>query len=131
MLSEMIRKLRENSGLTQQQVADVLNIDRSTYAYYEIGKTSPSINTMRKLTKMFNVSYETLIDGDERSSKFSDAKYHYSTGNSQSEQIYSLSKQEMEILLYFRLMDDAERTDLQSELAGKNKEKEKDKDQRK
>ena len=33
--------LRQERGLTQQQVADALGISRSAYAYYEIGGSEP------------------------------------------------------------------------------------------
>ena len=49
MLATHLRLLREKNGLTQKQVADMLNIDRSTYAYYESGKTRPDILTIAKL----------------------------------------------------------------------------------
>ena len=35
--------LRQERGLTQQQVADALGISRSAYAYYEIGGSEPSL----------------------------------------------------------------------------------------
>ena len=64
-IARNIKKLRENSGYTQQQVADVLNVDRSTYAYYELGKILPSIETIYSLSRVFNVHYSELL-GDER-----------------------------------------------------------------
>jgi len=42
----IIRNLRKERGLTQRQVADYLQIDRSTYAYYESGRTRTNIDVM-------------------------------------------------------------------------------------
>ena len=50
--------------MTQQQVADTLNIDRSTYSYYETGKTEPNMDTIIKLAKIFDVNVGTLLTGD-------------------------------------------------------------------
>lgn len=56
MLATHLRLLREKNGLTQKQVADMLNIDRSTYAYYESGKTRPDILTIAKLARLYRIS---------------------------------------------------------------------------
>ena len=55
MLNQRLKHFRTTSGLTQQQVADVLGLDRSTYAYYESGKTTPDIKSVNKLLKIFNI----------------------------------------------------------------------------
>ena len=105
LLSRILKNLRENCGFTQQQVANILNIDRSTYAYYETGKTVPDINTVIKLSKIFNVSYTEMFEYEEKKyySKFSDIssvgkdmllKY----GRKGNYQIYDLSKDEQKVL---------------------------------
>ena len=66
MLAQTLKKLRENCGYTQQQVADALNLERSTYTYYETGKTTPDINTIVKLARIFNVSYIDIFEQEER-----------------------------------------------------------------
>ena len=60
-----LRKHRIRLGLTQQQVAEKINVDRSTYSYYELGRTTPSIETLYELTKLFGVSADELIKKDE------------------------------------------------------------------
>ena len=49
MISYWLKYYRHECGLTQQQVADRLKIERSTYTYYETGKTKPDINTLIKM----------------------------------------------------------------------------------
>ena len=60
-MHEIIRKLREEKGLTQQQVADHLQIDRSTYAHYESGRTWINIDVIIKLAHFYQVRYATLL----------------------------------------------------------------------
>ena len=55
-LGENLRFIRENLDLTQEDLARILFIDRSTYAYYETGKTLPSIFYLIKLSE----TYESL-----------------------------------------------------------------------
>ncbi len=63
MISYWLKYYRHECGLTQQQVADRLKIERSTYTYYETGKTKPDINTLIKIAKVYNISYTKLLEG--------------------------------------------------------------------
>ena len=54
--------LRQERGLTQQQVADALGISRSAYAYYEIGGSEPSLSVLWELAQYFQVSADSLLD---------------------------------------------------------------------
>lgn len=74
-LSQRLKRLRNYNEFTQQQVADALNIDRSTYAYYETGKTEPNMETTIKLAKLFKVSISELLTGesDEPSAALEDS----------------------------------------------------------
>lgn len=65
VMGERLRAQRKMLGLTQQEVAEQLNIDRSTYSYYELGRTAPSIETLYELTLLFGVSADELIKKDE------------------------------------------------------------------
>jgi len=60
-MRDALRKLRKEKGLTQQQVADYLNLDRSTYAYYESGRTKASVDVIVKLAHLYQVRYATLL----------------------------------------------------------------------
>ena len=60
-----IRDLRKEKGLTQQQLADHLSIDRSTYAYYESGRTRLNIDIVVKLAHFYQASYATIIGRPE------------------------------------------------------------------
>ena len=59
-----IQKMRKANGLTQQQVADFLHLDRSTYAYYESGRTKINIDILIRLSNFFQISLATLV-GEE------------------------------------------------------------------
>lgn len=53
---------RKLSGLTQQQVADQLYLSRSTYTKYENGVSEPSLSVLCKITDLFQVDYNTLLN---------------------------------------------------------------------
>ena len=68
-IKDNLRKFRkEKMGYTQQQVADYLKISRSTYTYYETGKTEPDLESIQKLAKLFDVTVGELL-GSEPSPK--------------------------------------------------------------
>lgn len=56
-----IKQLRKSNHLTQVEVAQYLKIDRSTYAYYEIGKTVPTIYTIQKIADFYEVPFDSLL----------------------------------------------------------------------
>lgn len=67
-LGNLLKIYRKNSLLTQQQVADALNINRTTYTYYETGKTEPSIDTLHKLIKI-SVSHMMIYYHQKRTQR--------------------------------------------------------------
>ena len=58
MLCERLKEKRKRANLTQEKVAQILGISRSTYAYYETGKNEPDLKALIKLADL----YETSID---------------------------------------------------------------------
>lgn len=107
-LSKKLRDLREKCGYTQQQIANVLNIDRSTYSYYETGKTSPDIPSLIVLANVFSVSIEELLGQEEQAplalhdsgSPKKASKLDKNFAN--DSHIYDLTKNEKQLICYFR-----------------------------
>lgn len=63
-MAKTLRKLRLKAGYTQQNIADALNINRSTYTYYETGKTTPDLHTLSMLAKMYGVSAVVFLEDE-------------------------------------------------------------------
>lgn len=61
-LVENLINLRKKENLTQQQVADYLNLDRSSYCNYENGKFEPTLSTLKKLCQLYNIDFNTLLN---------------------------------------------------------------------
>ncbi len=59
---EGIRKARKSHHLTQEQLAKALNVSKSTIANYENGKTIPSMETVIKLSMIFGITTDELLD---------------------------------------------------------------------
>ena len=60
-LSVTLRRLRKAIGLTQAEVAELLHVDRTSYAYYESGRTQPKNNTLIRIAYLYNISTDALL----------------------------------------------------------------------
>lgn len=52
---------RKINGLTQQQVADYLAVNRTTYTKYETGDTEPCFFILRKIVELYNVDFNKIF----------------------------------------------------------------------
>ena len=66
IVSSSIKKLREEKGMTQDELAEKLNVTRQAVSNWETGKTQPDIETLTRLAEIFDVSVERIIYGSER-----------------------------------------------------------------
>lgn len=57
-----LKSVRKECGLTQKQVAQYLNVVESCYANWEQGRTEPNIEMLRKLSFVFKISIDELIN---------------------------------------------------------------------
>ena len=53
-LAHNLRTVRRILGISQCEMAEKLDIDRSTYSYYETGKSEPPIYRLKKIIDFFN-----------------------------------------------------------------------------
>jgi transcriptional regulator with XRE-family HTH domain len=60
-LSINLKQLRVQNKLTQQQVADKVNVSQRAYGFYETGDREPNIQTLTKLAELYNTSTDYLI----------------------------------------------------------------------
>lgn len=60
-IGDSFRRFRKERGLTQQQVADALNMYKSAYQRYEQGKVIPAATVIINLADFFNVSADYLL----------------------------------------------------------------------
>ena len=125
IISDKIKKYRRECGYTQKTLADLLDIDRSTYAYYESGRIKPDINSIMKLCKIFNVNYEDILESEpEVQNNLHDSNFscnNLSSGN--SNYMYNLTKKEQEIILYYRLLSAENKEEIKNEIIKKYKSK--------
>lgn len=106
MLSDSLRAIRTMRGMTQQQVAEKLGVDRSTYTYYETGKTNVDVKTLLKLADIFHASYMDLLDEH--------VKVSDSLKNTDAYQ--TLMDDEKNLIDMYRLLESSQRKKLVAEI---------------
>lgn len=57
----ILKKIRQDNNLTQEELAKKIDTSRSNIANYENNKNMPSVDILDKLSKMFNVSIDYLL----------------------------------------------------------------------
>ncbi|MBQ6231955.1 MAG: helix-turn-helix domain-containing protein [Clostridia bacterium] len=60
-ICEILKTLREKNGLTQDQMAERVMVTRQAVSRWENGETQPGTDTLRILSREFNVSINTLL----------------------------------------------------------------------
>lgn len=60
-LNEIIRELREDSDLTQKQIAELLNTTQQVYSRYETGENDLPIHHLIALAKFYKTSTDFLL----------------------------------------------------------------------
>ena len=63
-MSNRLKKLRKEKGLTQADLAKVLTTNQSRYGKYENGKTNLSIENAKKVAKYFGVTIDYLLGSE-------------------------------------------------------------------
>ena len=53
-VKEILRNLREKNNLTQEQMAERLNVSRQAVSRWETGETQPNTEMLKTLSKEFN-----------------------------------------------------------------------------
>ena len=111
-----LRNLRKkNTKLSQLEMANMLNISRSTYTYYETGKSEPGQEKLRKICKILNVDFNTLLRYDSQP----DVEAVASERNSEETQktIKTLSASEEQLVAAYRNMNSEEKEFISMQIA--------------
>ena len=100
-----LRDLRKsNSKFSQQEMADMLNISRSTYTYYETGKSEPGQEKLKRICDILDVDFNTLLGYSEEGLIATAA-----SGDSIDENFGGLTPSEEQIILAYRSMNTEEK----------------------
>jgi transcriptional regulator with XRE-family HTH domain len=62
LLGERIRELRKARGLTQEQLAELVEVEQKHVSRLELGKSYPTIERLEKIAEALNVQLKDFFD---------------------------------------------------------------------
>ncbi len=60
-----LQELRKLKGLTQEELANAIYVSRTAISKWESGRGYPNIDSLKRLAKLFSVTVDDLLSGDE------------------------------------------------------------------
>lgn len=66
-LGNKIMTLRKKNNLSQEDLAEKVGVTRQTISKWELEETTPDINQAKKLSMIFNISLDELVNNDVNS----------------------------------------------------------------
>lgn len=63
-LGNNIQTLRKKKGLSQEKLAEKINVTRQTISNWELGETAPNPEQLILLSKQFDISIDELVGND-------------------------------------------------------------------
>lgn len=67
---QRLRDFREDRDISQQKMAELLNVAQTTYSDYERGKINIPLDTLRKLALFFDTSIDYLLEPTDESKPY-------------------------------------------------------------
>ncbi|MBQ7105758.1 MAG: helix-turn-helix transcriptional regulator [Bacilli bacterium] len=101
-IEDKLLKLRKEKGLSQEEVADILNVSRQTISKWETGQSSPDFDKIIPLCELYEISCDELLTGKKKEEivkEEKDNEYMRAKGIGLSLGIYVLS-----VVLFIFLM---------------------------
>lgn len=63
--NEKLQQLRKQKGITQEELAEQLFVSRTAVSKWESGRGLPSIDSLKAISKVFGITIDELLSGDE------------------------------------------------------------------
>ena len=63
--NEKLQELRKDKGLTQEELAEILYVSRTAVSNWESGRGYPNIESLKEISKFFEVSIDDLLSGEK------------------------------------------------------------------
>ncbi|WP_213951553.1 helix-turn-helix domain-containing protein [Tepidanaerobacter syntrophicus] len=118
-IGERIKHLREESRITQAELAKEIGVSPGNVGDWERGRAKPGFDALLALSRFFQISVDWLMTGE-------DTSYHKEVYpekivlQRQDLELLPLSNEEREILMKFRTLTESEQLKLKKLLDGKD-----------
>lgn len=109
-LGEKLLRLRKEMKMTQDDVAKILGMSRTSFSKYENGNSTPPLQVLRKIAAIYNVGLEYLIFDENTSIRLNDSQSEdENTSSVPVSKITELRPVEKQIIGKYRILTDEEK----------------------
>ena len=109
-LGEKLLRLRKEMKMTQDDVAKILGMSRTSFSKYENGNSAPPLQVLRKISAIYNVGLEYLIFDENTSIRLNDSQSEdENTSSVPVSKITELRPVEKQIIGKYRILTDEEK----------------------
>lgn len=109
-LGEKLLRLRKEMKMTQDDIAKILGMSRTSFSKYENGNSAPPLQVLRKIAAIYNVGLEYLIFDENTSIRLNDSQSEDENTSSVSvSKITELRPVEKQIIGKYRILTDEEK----------------------
>ena len=109
-LGEKLLRLRKEMKMTQDDVAKILGMSRTSFSKYENGNSAPPLQVLRKIAAIYNVGLEYLIFDENTSIRLNDSQSEdENTSSVPVSKITELRPVEKQIIGKYRILIDEEK----------------------
>lgn len=106
VLGNKLKELRKSFGMTQDDIAELLEMSRTSFSKYENGAANPPLAVMRKLSAIYNVPIEYLIHDEHNVMVFNTNKDGEEPDPNNLVKYFSeLTVEERKLIMKMRLME--------------------------
>ncbi len=96
MFGKNVDRYRKNMGISMEELGRRLNKDKSTISRWVKGERFPKIEEAEEIADFFNVSFETLIYGDQNTQNPDIATIYNQLEPPRQKKVYSFAEKELE-----------------------------------
>ena len=109
-LGEKLLRLRKEMKMTQDDVAKILGMSRTSFSKYENGNSAPPLQVLRNIAAIYNVGLEYLIFDENISIRLNDSQSEdENTSSVPVSKITELRPVEKQIIGKYRILTDEEK----------------------
>ncbi|MEA4947815.1 MAG: helix-turn-helix transcriptional regulator, partial [Oscillospiraceae bacterium] len=98
---DKILMLRKQSGISQEELADKLNVSRQAISRWEMGSAQPDANNILQISKLFSVTTDYLLNDDYESDNDLPKVKKVREDNSKQILIYMVTLEVMVLIIQF------------------------------
>ncbi len=101
-VAESLKTIRKKYKMTQEDVAVFLGVSRSGYTYYETGKSEPSIEALKKLAAIYDITVDEIV-GMPKKKAITKSVSEESLAAKGVDPLMYMKKEEQSLVMAFRL----------------------------